>query len=163
MNPAAYKDVSRSQFLSDPGVFEGKKICTDLIFENNGFSGINVLRNQNFTSDLKNGTLATVCGIYKSGHIEPDSINPVLAIATEKDVYYSNETLRVHIDFYSRIDGNGKLGVSGIRNDFDRPLIKNYRILLLLKGPMVLILNSRPRHVRNVPGCHLVNMRSMPQ
>ncbi|NJD52779.1 MAG: hypothetical protein FIB07_07920 [Candidatus Methanoperedens sp.] len=129
-----YKDISRSQLLSDPAAFEGKKICTDLIYENNGFPGINVIRNQNFTSDLKNATLATVCGIYKSDRIEPDSVNPILAVATQKDVYYSNETLRVHIDFYSQTDGNGKLGVSGIRNDFDRPLINKTQDITFVKG-----------------------------
>ncbi|MDL5502863.1 MAG: hypothetical protein QSU88_06565, partial [Candidatus Methanoperedens sp.] len=102
--------------------------------ENNGFPGINVIRNQNFTKELKNATLATVCGVYKSGRIEPDSVNPILAIATQKDIYYSNETLRVHIDFYSRIDGNGKLGVSGIRNDFDRPLINKTQDITFIKG-----------------------------
>ncbi len=132
LESGAYKDISRSQLSSD--VFEGKKICTDLIYENNGFSGINVLKNQNFTSDLKNGTLATVCGIYESGQIYPDSVNPVLAIATEKDVYYSNETLRVHIDFYSRIDGKAKLEVSGIRNDFGRPLIEKIQDIAFVKG-----------------------------
>lgn len=131
LESGTYKDISRSQLSSD---FEGKKICTDLIYENNGFSGINVLRNQNFTLDLKNGTLATVCGIYKSGMIEPDSINPVLVIATEKDVYYSNETLRVHIDFYSRIDGKAKLEVSGIRNDFGKPLIERVQDIVFAKG-----------------------------
>ncbi|CAG0954194.1 Thioredoxin [Methanosarcinales archaeon] len=136
LESSAYKDVSRSQLLSYPAVFEGKKICTDLIYENNGFPGINVIRNQNFTTELKNATLATVCGIYRSGQIEPDSVNPVLAIATEKDVYYSNETLRVHIDFYSRMDGdgNGNLGVSGIRNDFDRPLINKTQDITFVKG-----------------------------
>ena len=134
LESSAYKNVSSSQFLSDPAVFEGKKICTDLIYENNGFPGIIVLRNQNFTTELKNATLATVCGIYRSGQIEPDSVNPILAIATEKDVYYSNETLRVHIDYYSRIDGNGKLGVSGIRNDFDRPLINKTQDITFVNG-----------------------------
>ncbi|VVB51274.1 Cytochrome C biogenesis protein transmembrane region [uncultured archaeon] len=134
LESSAYKDVSRSQLLSDPAVFEGKKICTDLIYENNSFPGINVIRNQNFTSDLKNATLATVCGIYRSGQIEPDSVNPILAIATQKDVYYSNETLRVHIDFYSKTDGNGNLGVSGIRNDFDRPLINKTQDITFVKG-----------------------------
>jgi len=134
LESGAYKDISRSQLSSNPDVFEGKKICTDLIYENNSFSGINVLKNQNFTSDLKNGTLATVCGIYKPGLIDPDSVNPVLAIATEKDVYYSNETLRVHIDFYSRIDGKAKLEVSGIRNDFGRPLIERVQDIAFVKG-----------------------------
>lgn len=134
LQSSAYKDVSISQLLSDPAAFEGKKICTDLIYENNGFPGINVIRNQNFTTELKNATLATVCGIYKSGEIEPDSVNPVLTIATGKDVYYSNETLRVHIDFYSQTDGNGKLGVSGIRNDFDRPLINKTQDITFIKG-----------------------------
>ena len=134
LESGTYKDISRAQLSLDTGVFEGKKICTDLIYENNGFSGINVLRNQNFTSDLKNGTLATVCGIYKSGMIEPDSVTPVLAIATEKDVYYSNETLRVHIDFYSLIDGKAKLEISGIRNDFGKPLIERVQDIAFVKG-----------------------------
>ena len=110
LESSAYKDVSRSQLLSDPVFLKEKRSVLILIYENNGFPGINVMRNQNFTTELKNATLATVCGIYKSGQIEPDSVNPVLAIATEKDVYYSNETLRVHIDFYSRIDGKESLG-----------------------------------------------------
>lgn len=134
LESSAYKDISRSQLSSNPDVFEGKKICTDLIYENNGFSGINVLRNQNFTSDLKNGTLATVCGIYRSGLLDPDSVNPVLAIATEKEVYYSNMTLRVHIDFYSQIDGKAKLEVSGIRNDFGRPLVEKVQDIAFIKG-----------------------------
>ncbi|PWB55000.1 MAG: hypothetical protein C3F06_03355 [Candidatus Methanoperedenaceae archaeon] len=132
LESGAYKDVSRSQLSS--GVYEGIKICTDLIYENNGFSEITVLRNQNFTSDLKNGTLATVCGIYRSSLIEPDSVSPVLAITTEKDVYYSNETLKVHIDFYSRTDGKANLEVSGIRNDFGRPLIEKIQDIAFVKG-----------------------------
>jgi len=134
LQSSAYKEVTKEQLLSDPAAFEGKKICTDLIYEDNGFPGINVIRNQNFTTELKNATLATVCGVYKSGQIEPDSVNPVITIATDKDVYYSNETLKVHIDFYSQIDGNGKLGVSGIRNDFDRPLINKTQDITFVKG-----------------------------
>jgi len=134
LESSGYKEISRSQLLSNPDVFEGKKICTDLIYENNGFSGINVIRNQNFTSALENATLATVCGIYRSGQIEPDSVKPVLGMATQKDVYYSNETLRVHIDFYSQIDGIAQLGVSGIRNDFDRPLINKTQDISFVKG-----------------------------
>ena len=134
LESTGYKDISRSQLLSNPGIFEGKKICTDLVYENNGFPGIDVVRNQNFTSYLENATLATVCGTYKSGRIEPDSVNPVLGMATQKDVYYSNETLKVHIDFYSRIDGKAQLGVSGIRNDFDRPLINKTLDITFVKG-----------------------------
>ncbi|MFZ3384284.1 MAG: cytochrome c biogenesis protein CcdA [Candidatus Methanoperedens sp.] len=134
LESSAYKNVSRSQLLSNPAVFEGKKICTDLIYENNGFPGIIVLRNQNFTTELKNATLATVCGIYRSGLIELDSVNPVLVIETQKDVYYSNETLRVHIDFYSKTDGKAQLGVSGIRNDFDRPLINKTQEITFVNG-----------------------------
>jgi cytochrome c biogenesis protein CcdA len=130
----AYKDISRSQLLSNPDFFEGKKICTDLVYEKNGFPGINIERNQNFTVDLKNGTLTTICGIYKSGVIEPDSVNPVLTIATEKDIYYSNETLRVHIDYYSQKDGKAKLEVSGIKNDFDRALINKEQDIAFVKG-----------------------------
>jgi cytochrome c biogenesis protein CcdA len=134
LESSAYKDISRSQLLSGPDVFEGKKICTDILYENNSFLDINILRNQNYTSNLKNGTLATVCGIYSSGQIDPDSINPVLVIATEKDIYYSNETLNVHIDFYSRIDGKAKLEVSGIRNDFGKPLIERVQDIAFING-----------------------------
>src|SRR5659263_565254 len=37
LESSGYKEISRSQLLSNPDVFEGKKICTDLIYENNGF------------------------------------------------------------------------------------------------------------------------------
>lgn len=134
LESGSYKEVTSSQLLSNPDSFGGKKVCTDIIYENNSFSGINVLRNQNFTIDLENGTLATVCGIYSSGVIEPDSVNPVLAISTEKDIYYSNETLRVHIDFYSKTDWTAQLEVSAIRNEFGRALINKSQNIALVKG-----------------------------
>jgi len=129
-----YKEVSPSQILSTPDDFEGKKVCTDLVYENNSFSGINIVRNQNFTEDVKNGTLARVCGIYRAGQLEPDSLNPVLTIITDKEIYSSNETLKVHIDFNSNEDGKGQLTVSGIRNEFGRALINESRDESFTKG-----------------------------
>lgn len=129
-----YKEVSPSQIISTPDNFEGRKICTDLVYENNSFSGINVVRNQNFTVDFINGTLARVCGIYRAGQLEPDSVNPVLTIITDEEIYYSNETLKVHIDFNSTDDGKGQLTVSGIRNEFGRALVNETRDENFIKG-----------------------------
>ena len=129
-----YKEVLPSQIFSNPDNFEGKKVCTDLVYENNSFSGINVVRNQNFTVDIINGTLARVCGIYRAGQMEPDSVNPVLTIITDKEIYYSNETLKVHIDFNSTDDGKGQLTVSGIRNEFGRALVNETRDENFIKG-----------------------------
>jgi cytochrome c biogenesis protein CcdA len=129
-----YKEVSPSQIFSTPDNFEGKKVCTDLVYENNSFSGINVVRNQNFTGQITNGTLARVCGIYRSGQLEPDYVNPILTISTDKEIYYSNETLKVHIDLNSTEAGKGQLTVSGIKNEFGRALINESREESFTKG-----------------------------
>lgn len=134
LESSQYRYVPVSELISNPDDFNGKKICTDIVYENNSFSGINVVRNQNYTSDLKNGTLANVCGIYKSARIEPDSVDPLLSISTEKDIYYSNETLRVHVDYYSGTDGNAKLEISGIKNDFGRALVNKAQDIAFIKG-----------------------------
>ncbi|MCZ7401486.1 MAG: sulfite exporter TauE/SafE family protein [Candidatus Methanoperedens sp.] len=131
---SSYTEVTPSQLILTPGTFEGQKICTDLVSENSTFSEIQVLRNQNFTGELTNGTLAQICGIFKAGQLEPDSVNPILIVTTEKEIYHSNETLKVHIDFNATQEGQAQLTVSGIRNDFGRALINGSRDEILKKG-----------------------------
>ncbi|MDP2845487.1 MAG: cytochrome c biogenesis protein CcdA, partial [Candidatus Methanoperedens sp.] len=52
---------------------------------------------------------------------------------TEQDVYHSNETLKVHLDFNSHEDGKGQLTVSGVKNAFGRALISETRDVLFKK------------------------------
>jgi len=134
---SSYKDATPSQLVLTPGTFEGQKICTDLVSENNSFSEINVVRNQNFTGVLTNGTLARVCGIFRAGQLEPDSVNSILVLKTDKEIYHSNETLKVYIDFNATQEGNAQITVSGIRNDFGRALINGSRDEILKKGQNV--------------------------
>ena len=131
---SSFKEVTPSQLVLTPGTFEGHKICIDLVSENNTFSGIQVLRNQNFSVELTNGTLAQICGIFKAGQLEPYSVNPLLVLITDKEIYRSNETLKVQIDFNSTQEGNAQLMVSGIRNEFGRALINGSRDKILKKG-----------------------------
>jgi cytochrome c biogenesis protein CcdA len=131
---SSYKEVTSSQLVLTPGGFEGQKVCTDLVSENNTFSGIQVLRNQNFTGELTNGTLVQICGIFKAGQLEPYSVNSLLVLITDKEIYRSNETLKVQIDFNSTQEGNAQLTVSGIRNEFGRALINGSRDEILKKG-----------------------------
>jgi len=137
IDSSSYKEVTTSQLALTPGTFEGQKICTDLVSENNTFSDIQVLRNQNFTGELTNGTLAQICGIFKAGQLEPDSVNPILVVITDKEIYHSNETLKVHIEFNAMQEGKAHLTVSGIRNEFGRALINGSRDEILKKGQNV--------------------------
>jgi cytochrome c biogenesis protein CcdA len=134
---SSYKEVTHSQLVLTPDTFEGQKICTDLVSENNTFSDIQVLRNQNFTEALTNGTLAQICGIFRAGKLEPDSVNPILIVTTGRETYHSNQTLKVHIDFNATQEGKAQLTVSGIRNEFGRALINESRDEILKKGQNV--------------------------
>jgi len=134
IDSSSYKEVTPSQLVLTPGTFEGQKICTELVSENNTFSDIQVLRNQNFTGELTNGTLAQICGIFKAGQLEPDSVNPILVVITDKEIYRSNETLKVHIDFNSTQEGKAQITVSGIKNAFERALINGSRDEIIKKG-----------------------------
>ncbi len=71
-----------------------------------------------------------------AGCIEPspsESISNV-SIYTEQDVYRSNETLNVHVDFTSTKDGQAQVTVSGIKNAFGRALIGETRDVEVKKG-----------------------------
>jgi cytochrome c biogenesis protein CcdA len=130
----AYKVVSTSDLISNPGAFEGEKICINGIFENNTVSGIPFEKSLNFTGDYKNWTLSGVCGTYKAEKLEADSANPILSIFTEKDVYHSNETLKVQLEFNSTYDGTGQVQVSGINNAFGRASISETKDASIRKG-----------------------------
>jgi cytochrome c biogenesis protein CcdA len=134
---SSYKEVTPSQLVMTPGSFDGQKICTDLVSENNTFSDIHVVRNQNFTGELTNGTLAQICGIFKAGQLEPDTVNPLLILFTDKEIYHSNETLKIHIDFNATQDATAQITVSGIINEFGRALINGSRDENLKKGQNV--------------------------
>jgi cytochrome c biogenesis protein CcdA/thiol-disulfide isomerase/thioredoxin len=131
---APSKEVSPSQLLSNPAAFEGKEVCINGILNGNAISGIPIGKNQVISSDEANGTLALVCGTFKNGSLEPVSINNTLTIFTEKDVYQSNETLKIRVFFNSLDGGDGKIQVSGIKNAFGRALINETRDAAFIKG-----------------------------
>lgn len=57
-----------------------------------------------------------------------------LNISTEKEVYHSNETLRVHIEFNSTKEVGANIQVSGIKNLFGRAMLSETREVILKKG-----------------------------
>ncbi|MGB8218463.1 MAG: cytochrome c biogenesis protein CcdA [Candidatus Methanoperedens sp.] len=132
--PSNDKEVSPSQLLSNPAAFEGKEVCINGILNDNAISGIPIGKNQVISVDEANGTLALVCGTFKNGSLEPVSINNTLTIFTEKDVYKSNETLKIRVFFNSPDGGEGKIQVSGIKNLFGRALINETRDAAFIKG-----------------------------
>ncbi len=157
-----YKTVSPTELFSNTGAFEGKQVCVNAIFDNNNtISGIPIAKNQNFTGDYKNGTLANVCGTYKSGKLEPDSVSPILSISTEKDIYHSNETLQIQLDFNSSDNGKGQIEVSGIKNAFDRPSINEKREVSIEKGSNSFIFDFKTPSCEECsaiePGVHDIN------
>ncbi|MCZ7385249.1 MAG: sulfite exporter TauE/SafE family protein [Candidatus Methanoperedens sp.] len=132
--PSPDKEVPPSQLLSNPAAFEGKEVCINGILNDNAISGIPIGKNLVISEDETNGTLALVCGTFKNGSLAPVSINNTLTIFTEKDVYQSNETLRIRVFFNSPENGDGKIQVSGIKNAFGRALIIETRDAAFIKG-----------------------------
>jgi cytochrome c biogenesis protein CcdA len=57
-----------------------------------------------------------------------------LNISTEKEVYHSNETLKVHIEFNSTKEVGANIQVSGIKNLFGRAMLSETREAVLKKG-----------------------------
>jgi cytochrome c biogenesis protein CcdA len=73
--------------------------------------------------------------IAVSGCLEsPQSQENTLNISTEKIVYHSNETLKVHVYFNSTKDVKAHLQVSGIKNAFGRAMLTETRENTLKKG-----------------------------
>ncbi len=132
---SSYKETSASELLLNPEFFEGKKICIDGVIENNSIYGILIESSENFTGDYKkNGVLATVCGVYHRDRISADVVDCILIISTGKDIYRSNETMKVHVDIASEKDRKAVIGISGMKNAFDRALINETRDVILKKG-----------------------------
>jgi cytochrome c biogenesis protein CcdA/thiol-disulfide isomerase/thioredoxin len=158
---SAYKEVSPSDLISNPKAFEGEKICVNGVFENNNVSGIPFEKSLNFTGEYGNWTLSNVCGTYKAGKLEADSVNPVLSIFTEKEVYVSNETLKVGLEFNSSYEGNGQVQVSGINNAFGRASINQTRDVSIIKGinrfDFVFTTPSCEECSAIAPGVYLIN------
>ncbi|MDJ1422975.1 MAG: hypothetical protein M5U10_13785 [Candidatus Methanoperedens sp.] len=128
------KEITPSELMLNPGAYDGKKVCISGVVEDGSISGILIGKSGSFTGDYKNWTLTSVCGIYSTGRIDADSIDPILSILTEKDTYSSNESLKVHIDFISQENTQAQVKVSGIRNAFDRALIDETREASIRKG-----------------------------
>lgn len=69
-----------------------------------------------------------------SGCIETSQYGNMLNISTEKMVYHSNETLRVHVEFNSTKEVKAQIQVSGINNAFGRAMVTETRDVILKKG-----------------------------
>ncbi|VVB90351.1 Thiol:disulfide interchange protein DsbD [uncultured archaeon] len=69
-----------------------------------------------------------------SGCLESTIQENTLKLSTEKAVYHSNETLKVHVYFNSTKDANANIRVSGIQNVFGRAMLEETRETALKKG-----------------------------
>lgn len=139
-----YKEVTSADLISSPQDFEGKQVCINGILENGSISGIQL---GTFSGEVKDGSFAKACGTYENGKIIPDSVNSTLSVVTEKEIYHSNETLKVYVDFNSPAAGNAEIRVSGIKNMFDTPLLSEEKNLRIEKG------NSRVDFEFTTPSC----------
>ncbi|MDP2753128.1 MAG: hypothetical protein Q8P40_01900 [Nitrospirota bacterium] len=67
---------------------------------------------------------------------------------TDKEVYYSNETMLVSLEIFSEDDiKNVRVNVSGIENTFGRSMIEDSRVVSLKKG------NNTIDFVFKTPSC----------
>jgi hypothetical protein len=139
-----YKEVTPSDLIRSPQDFEGRQVCINGILENNSISGIKI---GTTATDLKDGTSIRACGAYENENIKPDSVNTTLSLNTEKEIYHSNETLKVFMDFNSPATGNSDIQVSGINNMFDTPLVSDKKNVRLEKG------NNRIDFEFKTPSC----------
>ena len=132
---SVYKEVMLSDLLSNPDEFQQKQVCISGVIENNRISGIQIDRSENYTGTYqKDGVLAKICGVYQNNIIEADSIDPFLIITTTQDVYYSNETIKVHVEYSSLKDMEALIEVSGIENAFGQPFIGETKKTKINKG-----------------------------
>ena len=130
-----YNEVDVSELLGNSGNYEGEQILVKGVLENGTIQGIKVLESENFTGEYRqNGVLASVYGTYGNGGIVADSIDTVLAISTDRYVYYSNDSLKVQVEFVSQKDGDVQVEVAGIKNAFGRPLVTETRNLVVSEG-----------------------------
>ncbi len=144
IGPSPYKVVSPADLIASPQDFEGKQVCINGILENGSISGVSP---GTAAGDLKSGSYAKACGTYKNGRLEPDFVNKTLSVITDKEIYHSNETLKVYLDFNSPDAGTAEIQVSGIKNMFDTPLISEKRDVRIEKG------NNSVDFEFNTPSC----------
>ena len=81
-------------------------------------------------------TLILIISILAFSGCLESSTNQVntLNISTEKEVYHSNETLKVRIEFNSTKEVGANIQVSGINNLFGRAMLSETREAILKKG-----------------------------
>ncbi|MBE0522758.1 MAG: cytochrome c biogenesis protein [Methanosarcinales archaeon] len=132
---STYKDVSLLDLISNPDEFQQKQVCISGVIENNSISGIQICLSENYSGTCqKNGVLANICGVYQNSSIEADSIDPILIITTSRDVYYSNETMEVRVEYSSLKDTDALIKVSAIENAFGQPFIGETKKTKIYKG-----------------------------
>lgn len=139
-----YEDTTPSELFSNPAAFDGKKVCISGPVNGTDIGGLmisNILivdkANFSFYRNRVIGDAALLteaCGVYHNFQIEPDFVRAILSISTEKKVYRSNETLKVHIDFNSTKDGEATFQVAGIKNIFGMSMVNETRNVVLKKG-----------------------------
>jgi cytochrome c biogenesis protein CcdA len=79
--------------------------------------------------------ILTISILTFSGCLESSTYQEnTLTISTEKEVYHSNETLKVHIEFNSTEEVGANIQVSGIKNLFGRAMLSETREVILKKG-----------------------------
>lgn len=69
-----------------------------------------------------------------SGCIGGSQNGNMLNVSTEKMLYHSNETLKVHVEFNSTKEVKAQIQVSGINNAFGRAMVTETRDVFLKKG-----------------------------
>jgi cytochrome c biogenesis protein CcdA len=82
------------------------------------------------------------------GCLQTEKEVSIQKLVTDKEVYYSNETLLVSVEIFSEDDiKNVRVNVSGIQNMFGRSMIEDSRIIGLKKG------NNTVDFVFKTPSC----------
>jgi cytochrome c biogenesis protein CcdA/thiol-disulfide isomerase/thioredoxin len=102
-------------------------------------------------------SLLAVSGCIDNSQYQETTLN----ISTEKTVYHSNETLIVHVYFNSTKEEQAQLHVSGIKNQFSRPMMEETREVILKKGDNDFDLEFTTPSCEEcsavVPGAHYIN------
>jgi cytochrome c biogenesis protein CcdA len=130
-----YKEVTPSDLISNSEDFQQQQVCINGVIENNSISDIQIEQSVNFSGTYqKNGVLAKICGIYQNISIKADSIDSILVITTSRDVYKSNETMEVHLEYSSLKDTDALIQVFGIENAFGQPFIRETKNTKVQKG-----------------------------
>lgn len=95
------------------------------------------------------------------GCLEPSYEISSLTISTEKDVFRSNETMKVRVGFDSTTEGHARIQVSGIKNLFGRAFINETRETSVRKGAntvdFVFITPSCEECSALTPGVYAIN------